>query len=365
MAVGGSLVGGTGAAAAAAADGLDPAAVRALPTDAFAALLLRLGRYRVDLATGAVISGRTGRPMAPQRNPRTGYDQVLLRYRPAARSVTVHRLVALAAWGVEAVRGRHIVHRDDDRTHNAAANLALVDPSARNRGPVAPCARCGAPGGRARAPGGAGPPARVSGTRFGIAGLLCAGCYDSLRRERRRRARAEAPPAAPAGPRTGELVRLDAAARRALLDLVAGERRARVAWRYRALLLLSDGQPPAAVIAALGCCRASVYGWAAAWRRAGAAGVCPAAARGGRGRALAGGGEAVLDACLRAAPPAFGHPAAGWTVALLLTELRAAGYAVGPRTVYRTLHRLGWRGTRHGFVRSRPDPAAPAPDLRR
>jgi hypothetical protein len=29
---------------------LDPAAVRALPVDAFAALLLRLGRYRVDPA---------------------------------------------------------------------------------------------------------------------------------------------------------------------------------------------------------------------------------------------------------------------------------------------------------------------------
>jgi transposase len=180
-------------------------------------------------------------------------------------------------------------------------------------------------------------------------------------------ARAGAPPAAPAGPRAersdagarrkapdgarragaaGGPGRLDAAGRRALLDLVAQERRARVARRYRALLLLGDGQPPEAVAAALGCCRASVYGWAAAWRRAGAAGVRPAATRGGRRRALAGGGEAVLDACLRATPQAFGHPAAGWTVALLLTELRAAGYAVGPRTVYRTLQRLGWRGTR-------------------
>jgi hypothetical protein len=59
-------------AAGGAGGGLDPAAVRALAMDDFAALLLRLGRYRVDPATGAVISARTGRPMAPRRNPETG-----------------------------------------------------------------------------------------------------------------------------------------------------------------------------------------------------------------------------------------------------------------------------------------------------
>jgi hypothetical protein len=53
------------AASGVGAEGLDPAAVRALPADAFAALLLRLGRYRVDPTTGAVLSGRTGRPMTP------------------------------------------------------------------------------------------------------------------------------------------------------------------------------------------------------------------------------------------------------------------------------------------------------------
>jgi transposase len=395
------------AAAGGAGVGLDPAAVRALPLDEYAALLLRLGRYRVDPATGAVVSAHTGRPMAPQRNRETGYLQVQLSFSPVAvRLIAVHRLVAVAAWGAEAVRGRHVVHRDGDRAHNAVANLGLVDPPPRNRHPrpgdpapagppAASCARCGTTGGTVRAPGR--PPPRTSGARFGIDGGLCAVCYDGLhRRERRRLARAggpsATPPAAPPGPqgarpdagarraapdrvgraraageagRPGGLVRLDEAGRRALLALAAGERRARVARRYRVLLLLGDGQPPEAVAAALGCCRASVYGWAAAWRRAGAAGVRPAAARGGRGRALAGGGEAVLDARLRAAPQAFGHSAAGWTVALLLTELRAAGYAVGPRTVYRTLHRLGWRGTRRTLVRRRPDPAEQAPDTHR
>jgi hypothetical protein len=184
-------------------EGLDRAAVRALPADAFAALMLRLGRYRVDPATGAVVSAHTGRPMAPQRNPETGYWQVVLCYYPvAARGISVHRLVAIAARGADAVRGRHVVHRDGDRANNAAANLALVDPSPPNRHPApgdpvpagppaAPCARCGTTGGTVRTPGR--PPWRTSGARFGIAGRLCAVCYDGLwRRERRRLARAAA-----------------------------------------------------------------------------------------------------------------------------------------------------------------------------
>jgi hypothetical protein len=77
--------------------GLDLAAVRALPGDAFVALLLRQGRYRVDLATGDVVSSRTGRPMAPQRDRDTAYLQVLPTFAPRAiRAITVHRLVAIA-----------------------------------------------------------------------------------------------------------------------------------------------------------------------------------------------------------------------------------------------------------------------------
>ena len=144
---------------------LDPAAVRALPADAFAALLLRLGRYRVDPATGAVVSAHTGRPMAPQRNPQTGYLQVLLSFTRWPRG----RSPCTAWWpsppgAPDAVRGRHVVHRDGDRAHNAAANLALVDPPPRNRHPgpgapapagppAAPCARCGTTGGTVRTPG--------------------------------------------------------------------------------------------------------------------------------------------------------------------------------------------------------------------
>jgi transposase len=153
------------------------------------------------------------------------------------------------------------------------------------------------------------------------------------------------------------LVAVDEAARRTLRALARGERRVRVWRRYQALLLLAGGQAPEGVAAALGCGRTSVYGWATAWRRAGAAGLGPSPGRGGRRRGLAGAGEALLDARLRADPHAHGYQATGWTVPLLLAELRAAGYAVGARTVRRTLHRLGWRWKRPKYVLGRPDPA--------
>ena len=153
-------------------DGLDPAAVRALGADDLAALLLRLGHYRVEPATGAVVPAATGRPLVPQRNPETGYSQVQLSYRPVAvRTVAVHRLVAVAAWGVEAVRGRHVVHRDGDRAHNAVANLALVDPPppTRRPGPGAPRVPRAPPRARGAAPRAAGP-ASPGGPRHAPAG---------------------------------------------------------------------------------------------------------------------------------------------------------------------------------------------------
>ena len=153
------------------------------------------------------------------------------------------------------------------------------------------------------------------------------------------------------------LVEVDAEGRTPLRELSGRERRARVWRRYRALLLLGEGQPPEVVAAALGCSRASVSAWAAAWRRAGAAGVRPVPGRGGRPRGLSGAGETLLDDRLRADPQVHGYQATGWTVPLLLAELRAAGHTVSARTVRRTVHRLGWRWKRPKYVLGRPDPA--------
>ena len=148
---------------------------------------------------------------------------------------------------------------------------------------------------------------------------------------------------------------LSAEERAALAAEAAGERRARVWRRYRALLL-ADGSPPAAVARALGCSPSSVYGWAAAWRRAGLAGV--------RGRPHGGGvrrlderAGPLLAGLLAEEPQARGHHATGWTVPLIRTELAAAGHRVGERTMRRALHRLGWRWKRPKYVLGRADPA--------
>lgn len=136
----------------------------------------------------------------------------------------------------------------------------------------------------------------------------------------------------------------------------AGERRVRVWRRYRAVLLLAAGAPPAAVATTLGCSLSSVYGWAAAWRRDGLVGV--------RGRAHGGGlvplavrAGPLLEGLLGEEPQARGHLAANWTVPLLRGELERAGERVSERTIRRALHRLAWRWKRPKYVLGRPDPA--------
>jgi transposase len=147
------------------------------------------------------------------------------------------------------------------------------------------------------------------------------------------------------------------AAERAALDAAAGtERRVRVWRRYRALLLLGDGQPAVVVATTLGCSLSSVYGWAAAWRRDGLAGV-QGRPHGGGLVPLAARAGTVLERLLVEGPQARGHHAAGWTVPLLRTELHHAGYLVSERTIRRALHQLDYRWKRPKYVLGRPDPA--------
>jgi len=82
----------------------------------------------------------------------------------------------------------------------------------------------------------------------------------------------------------GQRAELEAAA--------AAEGRVRRWRRYRAVLLVGEGQAPGAVAHALRCSRASVYAWATAWRHAGVAGL---------GEGDHGGGRAKLDAAAVAA----------------------------------------------------------------
>ena len=136
----------------------------------------------------------------------------------------------------------------------------------------------------------------------------------------------------------------------------AAEKRVRRWRRYQAVLLLADGHAPAAVARTLRCSRASVYAWAAAWRRTGVAGLREGDHGGGRVK-LAAAGAAALQDLLSADPQAWGHQATGWTVLLLRTELARADCVVGERTIRRALHRLGYRWKRPRYVLGRPDPA--------
>lgn len=150
-------------------------------------------------------------------------------------------------------------------------------------------------------------------------------------------------------------VTLSEAQRTELEAAAVAEKRVRRGKRYRAVLLRAEGMTVAAVATALRCSQASVYGWTARWRRHGMAGL-PEGDHGGGKPKLDAGGEAALAALLETDPQAHGHHATGWTVPLLRTELVAAGYAVGERTIRRAVHRLGYRWKRPRYVLGRPDP---------
>ena len=143
---------------------------------------------------------------------------------------------------------------------------------------------------------------------------------------------------------------------RAELNAAAGGARRTRTWkRYQAVLLLAEGEAPGMVAHSLGCSVASIYNWMAVWRRCGVAGLAEGPHR-GVVRRLDAAGEARLGALLTSDPQAHGHRASGWTVALLGTELAAAGYPASARTVRRAVHRLGYRWKRPQYVLGRPDP---------
>ena len=148
---------------------------------------------------------------------------------------------------------------------------------------------------------------------------------------------------------------MTAVERAALAQAARGERRVRAWRRYRAVVVASE-RGPAAAARVLGCALSSVYLWVAGWRRDGMAALRERPRGGGRPARLAGRGAELASQLLGLDPQARGWHATGWTVPLLRTELERAGYAVGERTVRRTLHRLGWHWKRPKYVLGRPDP---------
>lgn len=144
--------------------------------------------------------------------------------------------------------------------------------------------------------------------------------------------------------------------RAALTDAVARERRVRRWRRYQAVLLVADGKRPEEAATSLGCSRASVYSWLAAWRDHGLAGVreAPHPPPISAHTALL---ETLLTALLADDPQRHGHHTTGWTVPLLHGEAGAGGILVSEHTVRRAVRRLGWRWKRPKYVLGRPDPA--------
>lgn len=144
--------------------------------------------------------------------------------------------------------------------------------------------------------------------------------------------------------------------RAALANAAARERRVRQWRRYQAVLLVADGKRPAEAAASVGCGRASVYSWLAAWRDGGLARLVDAP-QPPPVPAHAVPLGALLAALLADDPQRYGHHATGWTVPLLHGEAHAAGIVVSEHTVRRAVRRLGWRWKRPKYVLGRPDPA--------
>jgi transposase len=149
---------------------------------------------------------------------------------------------------------------------------------------------------------------------------------------------------------------LTPAQRSELETAVATEKRTRSWKRCQAVLLVAAGLSPSLIAQTVRCHVASVYGWVAAWRRDGVAGLAEGP-HPGAARRLDAVGEDWLQAVLASDPQTHGHHATGWTVPLLRTDLAHAGYGVSERTIRRTLHRLGSRWKRPQSVLGRPDPA--------
>lgn len=169
--------------------------------DGVIAAALAEDRYVVDTVAGLVLKKLACGP------DRRGYPTISLTTAQAGHaSVRVHRVVAAAAWGIDAIRGRWVGHRNGIRTDNRLANLWLPASIAEHNehdglaanllpgGKVTtqwdPCTRCGDPGGYV--PQGKRTPVRIAGTRFGITGALCYRCYGTLDMRQRRRARRKA-----------------------------------------------------------------------------------------------------------------------------------------------------------------------------
>lgn len=179
-----------------------PDEMRARSLDEYIEWMLANGYYDADINSSVVWNARSGQPLVAFPNA-AGYPSVNLVFtRTVVRRATVHRMVAIKAWGADQVCGKQVGHIDGNRSDSRIQNLWLpataaehvfFDGTHRNlvfrnvaKAEWAPCVRCGDPNGRISH--GCKTPDRISGERFGIEGAICRRCYGALQ-ERERRAR--------------------------------------------------------------------------------------------------------------------------------------------------------------------------------
>jgi hypothetical protein len=171
-----------------------PVNANSMPLIDYAEWLLKSGRYDVDVNTGVATNLRTSRHLKPILDSE-GYLYVdLACSRTVQRPLRIHRLIAIKAFGADAVRGMHVAHKDQNKLHNSIGNFVVISPQDH---PVfdgnhnhaktewSNCARCGThEGTKGRKHK---TPDRINGKRFGFNGELCGSCYASMRKRAIRR----------------------------------------------------------------------------------------------------------------------------------------------------------------------------------
>ncbi len=172
------------------ANNIEQLAIYQSLSDLIAKEALDSGLYRVDCETGAVF-GQRGNQLKP--SPQKAGHLVVTLYAPNQRRavVYVHRLVVIAAKGLQAVQGVDIDHEDGDVTNNRLDNLKVYEshpqhikdnaaarPERHRKASWEPCVRCGNPDGKMARNHRT--PTRISGKSFGIAGRVCLQCYTHL-----------------------------------------------------------------------------------------------------------------------------------------------------------------------------------------
>lgn len=177
-----------------------------LPLDEYGELMLKIKKYDVNIDSGIVCNLERGKPLKSTLDS-NGYPVVKLSLsRGCARSIHVHRLIAIKVWGVSTIKGKQVGHKNGVRHESVISNLWLPETvkehvyhdetwknlnwssDSKVKKYWEPCVDCGEKDGRIE--GSNKTPDRLNGIRFGIEGKICRRCYrkHSERVYRKRRA---------------------------------------------------------------------------------------------------------------------------------------------------------------------------------